>query len=120
MARKHPIIQTINSAGTAMIFNFPIALNPYTAVVSMTIPQTNVDTDNGTSMPKDVDIKLLKALPQTALLTPNHPTSEIVSSTLAINLDPSLPKHDCIATHDGTPKSLPWIAVKQVKSITSA
>ena len=114
-----PARQTSKSAGTASVFSFPIALIPYTAVVNIIMPQIRIEIETGISIPKEFAIRLEKALPHTALLTPNQPNKEIVNKREIRYFEPAFPKHDCKTTQEGNPKSLPCIDVRQAKNITN-
>ena len=84
-----------------------MALIPYTAVVSMMIPQMMMESEDGKWIPNELIIRFVKASPQMAVLRPNQPNRERVNSTLATYFDPCFPKQDCRVTQAGTLRSLP-------------
>ena len=120
IATTHPITVTITSAGMAILFSLSRALIPYTAVTSMIIPHTTVDTGIGIFTPVLASIRLENAEPQTPFCTANQPIMEIINNAEISFDDPCFPKTPDATTHVGTPRSLPMIPQNIINATITA
>ena len=106
----------MNSNGTQIVFSHLSPSMPFTAVLSIMIPQMAVEITTGTLMWNMLSIITEKASPHTTFCTANQPNCDMAKREETSSLAPVLPKDDCAITAVGRPKSAPITPINDIIS----